>query len=236
MSALVFLHPIGLDARCADWPAVDWDYVPTFPGHGGRPLPPGPLPPGPLTLAAIADEIAATGPRQMHVVGALMGGAVALHLALRHPGRVSSLLIVATTARTDRDQLLARADAVEAGDLQVDDTIGRWFRAEVLARPYDPVDYARASLAAMDPHAMAESWRALAGHDVLSQLQQIQVPTTFAAGRYDVVHPPATAEANAGAVPHGRFAVIESAHMAPLDNPGGFAEAVRDHLSWASGH
>jgi pimeloyl-ACP methyl ester carboxylesterase len=60
----------------------------------------------PFDLEAAADDAAAaldvlgTGP--VVAVGYSMGGTVALHLAARHPGRVSGLVLTATAARFNR--------------------------------------------------------------------------------------------------------------------------------------
>jgi pimeloyl-ACP methyl ester carboxylesterase len=59
-------------------------------------------PPGPYTIAQMADDAyevlrqRAAGPA--HVVGASMGGYVALTLALRHPDAVKSLVLLASTS------------------------------------------------------------------------------------------------------------------------------------------
>jgi 3-oxoadipate enol-lactonase len=59
-------------------------------------------PPGPYSIAQMADDAyhvlrqRAAGPA--HVVGASMGGYIALTLALRHPDAVASLVLLATTS------------------------------------------------------------------------------------------------------------------------------------------
>src|SRR5262245_44388725 len=156
-STLLFLHPVGLDRECVAWLDLPPVRAVTFPGHGERRR----ARPG-LTLADMADEIAGhhTGP--LDVVGASLGGMVAMHLALAHPGLVRSLVLACTTPRGDPQVMDARADATEARGSagMLDDTMTRWFTAPALDRDPDapPFAYARERLLAMDPGALADTW------------------------------------------------------------------------------
>jgi 3-oxoadipate enol-lactonase len=66
-------------------------------GRSGRAVPFG----RPWTLAAMADDVAAVlddaGIDKAIVVGISMGGMIAQHLAVRHPGRLRGLLLLATS-------------------------------------------------------------------------------------------------------------------------------------------
>jgi 3-oxoadipate enol-lactonase len=59
-------------------------------------------PPGPYSIEQMADDayqaLRQRGAGPAHVVGASMGGYIALTLALRHPGAVASLILLATTS------------------------------------------------------------------------------------------------------------------------------------------
>jgi 3-oxoadipate enol-lactonase len=225
---LVFLHPVGLDAQCVTYLPLHPVVAPTFPGHGDRSRAR-----AGLTLSDMADEVVGWTNGPLDVVGASLGGMVALHLALDHPDRVRSLVLSCTTAYGNPDVMLTRAQETEkrtaAG--MVEDTLTRWFRPEVLARSHEPVvDYARRRLLAMGTGALADTWRAVATHNVVGRLAEIDVPTTCVAGRHDVSTPPQVVAALADRISGAQFVEIEAAHMAHLEQPQLFSRIVREHL------
>lgn len=227
----LFLHPVGLEASCAQWLNVPAVGAMTFPGHGERAR----ARPG-LRLEHMADEIAGwtTGP--LDVIGASLGGMVALHLALNHPHRVRSLVLACTTAAGDPEVMRDRADATEArGSLgMLDETMTRWFTDATVKRdPLDPpVAYARERLIAMDAGALADTWRAIGAHDVRARLSEITAPATCVAGLRDVSTPPPVMTELAEGLPHSRLITVDAPHMAFLEIPEEFSAIVRAHLHW----
>jgi 3-oxoadipate enol-lactonase len=162
---------------------------------------------------------------------------VAMHLALAHPDRVRSLVLACTTPRGDAQVMEARAEATEARGAagMLEDTMTRWFTAGVLERDPDapPLAYARERLLAMDPGALADTWRAIARHDVLDRLGEIRVPVTCIAGRQDRSTPLPVMQDLAARLPDARLVEMDAPHMAFLERPREFAAAVREHLAWA---
>lgn len=228
---LLFLHAVGLDARCVDWLDLPPLRAATLPGHGGRAR----ARPG-LTLDDMADEVLGWTSGLLDVVGTSLGGMVALHLALNHPERVRSLVLSCTTPYGDPTVMNDRADATEArGSLgMLDETLVRWFSPEVLERkPLDPaVEYARSQLLEMEAGALADTWRAIAGHDVVGRLSEIEVPTTCIAGLRDLSTPRDVMADLAERLPNSRLVELDAPHMAHLERPQEFSEAVRSHLDW----
>lgn len=104
---LVLLHGVGLDhtvwepvaALLADRFAV---ITPDLPGHGDRP----PAPAG-VTLADLADGVAAEIPAGSHLVGFSLGALVAQHLAVHRPELVASLTSVASVCRRTPEERAA---------------------------------------------------------------------------------------------------------------------------------
>ena len=236
MATLVLLPPIGLDAAC--WDAVPLPDVSTrrheFPGFGSRPR----ASPHP-TMESLADEVAAAYPGELDLVGVSMGAMVAQNIAVRHPGRVRSLMAACTGAAVDATAIAQRADEVEAKGMSgvLQETLERWFTPDALAaQPEHPgVVYARATLLALDARSFADGWRAIATHDVRARLSEIAAPTTCVVGASDPVGTVERVREIADGVPHSRLVALDGPHMIQLEQPQAFGEVIRNHLAWAKG-
>jgi 3-oxoadipate enol-lactonase len=226
-STLVLLHPVGLNGGSFSFLSFDDAAMPDLLGHGSRPRSPG------MTLERIADDVAANVAGPLHLAGFSFGGMVAIQLALRHPERVRSLLVACAPAAVDRDVILARADLAEAGmEGALDSTLRRWFTPAALAQPGHPgVEYSRASLLALDPLAFADGWRAIAGHDAVDRLHELDLPVTCLAGTHDVSSPPDQVRVIADGVDGARFVQIDAPHIAYLEEPAAVAAVITEHLA-----
>jgi 3-oxoadipate enol-lactonase len=228
---VVLLPPIGLDEHCWDW--LDLPAGPVirhvYPGFGRRPAGP-----RPADLDVWADEVAALGSGEpLDLAGVSMGSMVAQHTALRHPGRVRSLLLACTGGSADPGPALARAAAAAGGMAGVlDETLRRWFtRGALEAQPAHPgVDYATRTLLDLDPASFAGGWRAIARHDVLSRLAAVTAPTTCIAASSDASAPVQRVQRLAEAIPGSRLEVLDGPHMIHLENPAAFSGALAAHL------
>jgi pimeloyl-ACP methyl ester carboxylesterase len=233
-ATLVLLAPIGLDAGA--WDGVELGGLVTLchelPGFGSRPRAP-----EQPTMASLADEVAASYEGPLVLVGVSMGSMVAQNVAVRHAGRVRSLVLACTGAAVDADAMRRRADEVEAQGMEavLGETLERWFTADALAaRPQHPgVAYARRTLLALDAECFADGWRAIATHDVREHLGEIAAPATCVAGRADPVGTLERVTELAEGVRDGRLVVIDGPHMILLEEPAAFAAAVLDHLAWS---
>jgi pimeloyl-ACP methyl ester carboxylesterase len=231
---LVLLTPVGLDADC-------WERVPlpdsdiakhTWPGFGGRARA---VPPP--TMASLADEVAESFDGDLDLVGMSLGGMVAQHITLRHPERVSSLMVACTGSSADPEIMESRARRVEETGMAsvLEETLERWFTPAALAeQPEHPgVAYARRTLLALEPGAFADGWRAIAGHNVTDRLGEIAVPTTALAGGADSASPIERSRTISERVPGARFAQIDGPHMMHLERPAELGAAIAEHLDWA---
>lgn len=186
---LVLLHGVGLDhtvwepvaALLADQFAV---ITPDLPGHGDRP----PAPAG-VTLADLADGVAAEIPAGSHLVGFSLGALVAQHLAVHRPELVASLTSVASVCRRtpeERAAVLARLDTA-ASDIAASSaaSLHRWYdgtdvSAEQIART-------QATLLANDPDSFLNCYRVFATADaeIGPQLDRIDTPALAITGSDD---------------------------------------------------
>lgn len=233
-ATLVLLHPVGLDGGSFSFLAPFLDLggarAPSLLGHGGRPRSPG------MTLADVADDVAASVPGRLDLAGFSFGAMVALQVALRHPERVRSLLFACAPATVDPAVMLGRAGSAEAGMAGVvDSTLARWFTPAALEAPGHPgVAYSRSSLLGLDPLAFADGWRAIAGHDARPALGRLRLPLTCLAGSRDVSAPPEQVREVARGVAGARYVVIDAPHIAYLEEPAAVAAVISEHLATAA--
>ena len=199
---------------------------------------------GPLTIAGMAaDAVAvldAAGVARAHVYGVSMGGMIAQELALRHPERVGSLVLGATSAggaaATPPDAatlaFLARRAAMPEEE-------GRWAsvpyvysertRHEGGARIGQ--DFARRRGYAFQPAGYRAQLAAAATHDAAARLGEIDAPTLVVHGVEDRMIPPANGRALAAAIRGARLLeVADAAHLYTTDEPAA-DEAVLEFLA-----
>jgi pimeloyl-ACP methyl ester carboxylesterase len=189
-----------------------------------------------MTLGDLADEAIASVEGPVHLAGVAMGGIVAQHILVRHPRRVRSALLACCGGRTRPDVQMARAEACEMAGMEavIDSTLERWFTPAAMAEARHPgVAYARATLTAMDPLAMADAWRALAWHDLIDQLGTVRVPVTVVAGLDDAAVSVASAKQLQGRLMRSRIRTTPGPHMIHLEEPARLRALLDEHLAWA---
>lgn len=199
---------------------------------------------GALDLATFVEDMAALAEDGAHVVGASLGAAVAVGLALAHPDRVRSLALITPllvpggrlravtgvwarlAARGDSDTL-ARAIVpwlFSARQLEDDARFERAVQgfAEVAARvPADTV------------HRMLEGLRSFSGFSQ-AELARVRVPTVVIEAAEDLLTPDAGAPA-AAIVGGQRVRIAGAGHAVTLEAPAAVEDALRQHLAQGMG-
>jgi pimeloyl-ACP methyl ester carboxylesterase len=184
-----------------------------------------------LTIAALADDlhalVAALGGAPAAVVGASLGAAVALELALVRPDAVRRLVlvtpIVAHDARFEAVLRAWRAHDAPQSESRIRAMLPWLLGRELLAAP-GPREAAAAAFRAMAARTPAATLRRHA--DALlawlgtrtDDVSRVTAPALVVAGADDVLTPPAHARALAAALPNARLEVLDGAgHAVALE-------------------
>jgi pimeloyl-ACP methyl ester carboxylesterase len=187
-------------------------------------------PPAPCTLDALADDVTAVladhGARRAHVVGAGLGGLVALTLALRN-GRVRSLGLLGTAGAgsgIDPEPLFAPPD----DDAALRESLAAGLSASFRDRHPDAVDRIVEWRGEEDADRTAwERQRAALDVDLRDRLHEVTDPALVVHGAADAVWPVEGGEALAEGLPRGTFrSVPEAGHLVGVEAP----RAVNDAL------
>ena len=185
------------------------------------------------TTEAMADDAVSVldraGVERAHVYGISLGGMIAQQLALRHPGRVRSLVLGAThpggprAIAPDREVLefLRRRPFLpheEAAWASVQFNYGADCRARHPSRIAEDVAH---RLAHPFPAAAYSAQLYAAGvHNCLGRLARVAVPTLIVHGRHDRLIPVENAELMAERMPQARLVILEhSGHLYPTEQP-----------------
>lgn len=188
-------------------------------------------------VLALIDHV---GLERAHVLGAFMGGLVAQELAIAHPDRVQSLVLVGTFARADaRRRLLLEVwqGMVEQGiplELRIKNRLS-WTLHDLTFEQEDIIDamvrfYTRDD-APMEDKVFGRQVRACLAHDSLDRLGAIEAPTLIVCGEQDIVTPLHMHRQLANRIPHSRLVPIPSAgHLVAAEAARRFNRLVNRFL------
>jgi pimeloyl-ACP methyl ester carboxylesterase len=223
-AALVLLHGVGLDHTM--WEPVaallpgDVDVItPDLPGHGGRSA----VPAG-VTLADLAQGVAAEIPPGSHLVGFSLGALVAQYLARYRPDLVATLTSVSSVCRRTPEE---RATVLDRLHMAENDFAAS--AAASLRRWYDGTDVAvehvrrtESTLLANDRDSFLHCYRVFATADaeIGRELDRITVPALAVTGECDPGSTPEMTRRLAEAMPNCRAVIVPGArHMLPVERP-----------------
>lgn len=233
---LVLVHGTGADAQSFEdmIPLLSKDfriYAYDMRGFGKTVRPPQ----VPLSTALWADDLAGLmeklGVEQAAIAGWSLGGIVAMEFALRHPRRVSQLILIGsasplpTSAPTDRSGFETRRKLAEAG-ASIEEIVEKTF--EFSKSAYSPhvvrnkpaaVEKLRQTLLRNDPRSYADVIRATRS-DYGPQLSEIGHPTLIIVGEDDSRTP---VEMSAGlnkAIPNSYMKIMKNCgHFYGFEQP-----------------
>ena len=233
--AVLFLNSLGTDLRMWDGVAALLPEVRRIGldkrGHGLSATPD-----GDWDLADLAGDAMAVldhlGVARATIAGCSVGGLIAKGIALRHPERVSALLLSNTAARIGTAETWrARIAAVETGGMAAvaPAVLARWFAPDFLSRP--EARLWETMLLRCDPRGYTQTCGALARADLTRDVGRIACPTLCLAGSEDQATPPDLVRATAELIPSARFVCLAgSGHLPAIDAPEETARLLEDLL------
>jgi 3-oxoadipate enol-lactonase len=237
--SIALFHPVGL---CADfWDPVVRELESEFRliaidtrGHGDSDLTATPFKLDDCARDA-AELIRAVGQGPVIAAGCSMGGMIVQAMMACTPDVLRGGVIANTGHRRDdqaRAMLEQRALAAEKGmpDILLT-TMNRWFAPELQALRPDIVIKARDWLLAADPVVHAWSWRAIRDLNYADDLAISKIPALAIAGTHDQATPLASMKDMAASIPGCQYRELATGHLAPLEDPAGFASALRNFAS-----
>jgi 3-oxoadipate enol-lactonase / 4-carboxymuconolactone decarboxylase len=195
--------------------------------------------PGPYTIGLLGGDclavLDAVGAERASLLGLSIGGAVALWVAAHAPERVDRLVLCCTApAFPPPEQWAERAARVRQGGVAqlLDPLMGRWF-TDSFADPGGSVrQRVDAMLKSVEPEGYAGCCEALGTMDQTAELAAIVAPTLVIAGAEDPVVPPAVAVGLSSGIAGSSLLVLGgAAHLANIEQPARFNEAVISHLA-----
>ncbi|MBT2897140.1 alpha/beta fold hydrolase [Streptomyces sp. McG3] len=206
-----------------------------LPGHGGAPAH------AAASVADLADRLLATldglGIQRFGYAGCSIGGAIGADLALRHPHRVASLALVASSPRFGTaDEFRQRGVIVRTNGLEpiARTAPERWFTPGFAAAQPAIVEWAVQMVRTTDPGCYIAACEALAAFDIRGALGRIGAPTLVLVGAEDQVTGPAEARTLVAGIPDARLALVPGAsHLAPVEQPAAVSDLLLMHFSSA---
>jgi pimeloyl-ACP methyl ester carboxylesterase len=181
-------------------------------------------PAGPYTSAQMADDYAelmqTLGIGQARVIGCSMGSIIAQQLALRHPARVRSMVLMCTWARCDRYARDVFQHMIHIKSRLRPEEFATYIQLLIFAKPFWDDDAAftemREGRTATDPlpqpvHGLEGQAAACMNHNTLTELSRIQCPCLVIGGRSDIFTPVWMSEEVAGRIPGSELHLYEGA-------------------------
>jgi pimeloyl-ACP methyl ester carboxylesterase len=226
--AIVFIHGTRLTgsmwasqeaALAGEFPTLAVD----LPAHGSRAA-------QPFTLDGaadvVADAIREVAGRPAIVVGLSLGGYVAMDLAAREPALVSGLVLSGATAEPVGAITLPYLALARAMDDIPEERLVR-LNTAFFRRRYPPAIAEPIIAGGFWTHGGAAALRAIAGHRFVPRLAAYPGPSLIINGSRDLPFRLFAPVFAAAAQDARRVRLAGASHLANLDRPAAFSEAVR---------
>jgi len=201
-------------------------------GHGQSSVPK-----GPYTMERLGRDVLAVldglGIAKINWCGLSMGGMVGQWLGANAPNRVEKLVLSNTSSYfadkngwNDRLKLVAEKGVPAFAPANME----RWFTKEFRERSPQIVARVQAMFAATPLEGYLGCGAAVRDMDHRALLPKITAPTLVIAGKHDPATVPEANEYIAQHIPGAKYAVLEAAHLANVEQPQAYADTVLGFL------
>ncbi|GAA5072465.1 alpha/beta fold hydrolase [Nocardia iowensis] len=209
---------------------------PDYPGSGATPRAE-----KPLTADELADQLVAAADRAglntFAVLGFSTGSPIAVRTAIRHPDRVTALVLSAGLARPNpRLRLVvetwrALAAAGDPRSLAAYLVLIGWSARWLDERSATELDTLIEAITSALPAGADDQLDLLTRIDVRADLGAIRVPTLVVAAAHDQVVSSAHSRELLAGIPGARYVELDSGHALADERPGEWAQIVIDFLA-----
>lgn len=242
--AVVFLHAFPLQAAMWDYQieALEGSHrciAVDMPGFGESPPPEAPRDASMQDWAALVDGVLdQLGVDGATIVGASMGGYLAMALLRHHPERVRELVLADTRARSDDPAVAQRrsaqqdqlGDGAEVASL-AKETVEGLLSSGSMARP-ELVEYVHALAEGADPGGWVAALEAMKNRpDSMLLLRQAHVRALVVVGELDRVTPIAEAMSLRSLLKGELVVIPDVGHLPNIEDPLSFNDALRAFLA-----
>ena len=202
-------------------------------------------PKGPYTLQQMADDTAALMTAlhldQAHILGGSLGGAIAQHLAIRHPEKVNKLILSTTMAKADPRCTFIIGQRIPLWEQGISTEIiyeTIFFPWGFSKQFFTDLDAARAAIneaatlpPVIDLVGYQAQFAALVSHDTRQQLSSINAPTLVLSSEEDILTPPSDGQYLANHIPNAQYHEFAAqAHTVHIEAPQAYLKVVNDFL------
>jgi 3-oxoadipate enol-lactonase len=201
-------------------------------GHGQSDVPK-----GPYSMERLGRDVLAVldglGIEKINWCGLSMGGMVGQWLGANAPNRIDKLILCCTACYyPDPTFWIERLKFVRAHGLPalVGTTMERWFTKDFRERAPDVIARMTEMFLATDLEGYVGCLEAIRDMDHRPLLPKIKAPTLVIAGRLDPATPLEGNEFIRARIPGAKLAVLEAAHIANVEQPQAYADAVLGFL------
>jgi 3-oxoadipate enol-lactonase len=194
--------------------------------------------PGPYTMERLGRDVLAILDAlridKVNWCGLSMGGMVGQWLGAHAPARVDKLILSNTSSYyPDKTPWHDRIRAVREGGIAAvaDRVLGAWFTKDFAAREPETVARMKAMMLATPVAGYIANCEAVRDMDHREILRAIRAPTLVIAGRHDPATPVEAGEFIRSRIPGASMHVIDAAHVANIEQPHDYIDAVLGFLT-----